>query len=513
MMPRRLASTAIAFAVLFALTSSQIVAQPAGLKQKVDAWVTANQRAIVTELAELLAIPNVAADRANIRKNATRLREMLARRGLTAEILETTGNPLVWGEMKAAGATRTLLIYAHYDGQPVNPKDWRQPSPFTPILRAGRMEDNAAELADLATRTTFEADQRIYARSASDDKSPIVALLAAFDALKANGLQPSSNIRVILDGEEEAGSPSLVPAIAKYRDKLTADAMFILDGPLHPSGRPTLVYGARGSLTLQLTTYGPKFALHSGHYGNWVPNPAMRLAQLLATMKGDDGKVLVKGFYDGLPPLTAEEQAIIDGVPDDPAALQTLFGIAGPERPGLKLQEALQYPSFNVRGLSSAFIGGEARTIIPATATAEIDVRLVKETPAARLHELVVTHIREQGWHLVTADPDDATRAKHQKIVKVVARGDGTNAYRTSPLLPISKQVVSSMQGVFGAPPVQIRTSGGTVPISPFIEALGFPAISVPNVNFDNNQHGENENLRLGHFFRAITTMAALLTM
>jgi acetylornithine deacetylase/succinyl-diaminopimelate desuccinylase-like protein len=375
------------------------------------------------------------------------------------------------------------------------------------------MEDSAQELSDLATRPTFEPNQRIYARSASDDKSPIVALLAAFDALKASGLQPSSNIRVILDGEEEAGSPSLVPAIAKYRDKLTADAMFILDGPLHPSERPTLVYGARGNLTLQLTVYGPKFALHSGHYGNWVPNPAMRLAQLLATMKADDGKVLVKGFYEGLPPLTPEEQAIIDGVPDDPRALQALFGIAGPERPGLKLQEALQYPSFNVRGLSSAFIGGEARTIVPASAIAEIDVRLVKETPAARLRDLVIAHIREQGWHVVTDDPDDATRAKYQKIVKVVARGDGVNAYRTSPLLPIAKQLVASMNDVFGAAPVQIRTSGGTVPIAPFIEALGFPAISVPTVNFDNNQHSENENLRLGHFFRAITTMAALLTM
>lgn len=512
-LPRRPALAATVFAVCVALTPSLMAAPPAGLRQKVDAWVAANQRAIVTELVDLLAIPNVAADRENIRRNATRLREMLERRGLTAEILETAGNPLVWGEMKAAGATRTLLIYAHYDGQPVNPGDWRQASPFTPILRAGRMEADGAELADLATRTAFEADQRIYARSASDDKSPIVAFLAAFDALKANGLRPTSNIRVILDGEEEAGSPSLVPAIAKHRDKLTADVMFILDGPLHPSGRPTLVYGARGNLALQLTVYGPKVALHSGHYGNWVPNPAMRLAQLLATMKGEDGKVLVKGFYDGLPPLTAEERAIIDGVPDDPAALQALFGIAGPERPGLKLQEALQYPSFNIRGLSSAFIGAEARTIIPATATAEIDVRLVKETPAARLHQLVVAHIREQGWHVVTADPDDATRATHQKIVKVIARGDGTNAYRTSPLLPVSKQVVAAMQDVFGAPPVQIRTSGGTVPIAPFIDALGFPAISVPNVNFDNNQHGENENLRLGHFFRAITTMAALLTM
>ncbi len=512
MMPRRLAASAVALAVCSALCSTLQAAPPAGLKQKVDAWVTANQRAVVTELVELLAIPNVAADRENIRKNATRLRELLAKRGLTAEILETTGNPLVWGELKVPGATRTILLYAHYDGQPVNPKDWRQPSPFTPILRAGKMESGAADVADLATRATFEADQRIYARSASDDKSPIVAVVAALDALKANGLQPSSNIRVILDGEEEASSPSLVPAIAKYRDKLTADAIFILDGPLHPSERPTIVFGARGLLTLRLTTFGPKVPLHSGHYGNWVPNPAMRLAQLLASMKTDDGTVLIKGFNDGLPPLSAEEQAIIDGVPDDPAALQALYGIAGPERPGLKLQASLQYPSLNVRGLSSAFVGGEARTIIPATATAEIDVRLVKETAAVRLKELVVAHIRAQGWHVVSTDPDDATRAKYQKVVKVES-GPETNGFRTSPLLPISKQVVSSMQDVFGAPPVQIRTSGGTVPIAPFIEALGFPAISLPTVNFDNNQHGENENLRLGHFFRAITTMAALLTM
>jgi acetylornithine deacetylase/succinyl-diaminopimelate desuccinylase-like protein len=504
---------AVTSCVLAALAASISAAPPAGLRQKIDAWVSANQRAVVGELVDLLAIPNVAADRGNIRKNAVRLRDMLAKRGLTAELLETAGNPLVWGERKTAGATRTLLFYAHYDGQPVNSKDWQQPSPFAPILRAARMEDGGAELADLATRTTFDAEQRIYARSASDDKAPIVALLAALDALKANGLEPTSNIRVILDGEEEAGSPSLVPAIAAHRGKLAADVMLILDGPLHPSGRPTVVYGARGILSLQLTAYGPKFPLHSGHYGNWVPNPAMRLVQLLASMKGEDGRVLVKGFYDGLPALSAEERAILAGVPDDPAALQALFGIAGPERPGLELQEALQFPSLNIRGLASAFVGGETRTIIPATATAEIDVRLVKETPAARLHELVVAHIRAQGWHVVTADPDDATRAKYPKIVKVIARGDGTNAYRTSPLLPISEQIVSSIQEVLGAAPVQVRTMGGTVPIAPFIETLGFPAIGVPTVNFDNNQHGENENLRLGHFFRAITTMAALLTM
>jgi acetylornithine deacetylase/succinyl-diaminopimelate desuccinylase-like protein len=485
----------------------------AGIRAQIDSWVRANQKTIVTELVELLKIPNVAADKENIRKNATLLREMLARRGFTAEILETDGNPLVWGELRVPGATRTLLLYAHYDGQPVNAKDWRQASPFTPLLRDGRMEDGAQELGDPLARPSYEPRERIYARSASDDKAPIVALLAAYDALRASRVQPTSNIRIILDGEEEAGSPSLVPAISKYRDKLTADAMFIFDGPVHPSERPTIVYGARGNLAVQLTVFGPKFPLHSGHYGNWAPNPAMRLAELLATMKDGNGKVTIAGFYDTVPPFTPEERAILDGVPDEPTALQKLFGIAAPEAPGLKLQDALQYPSLNVRGLASAFIGGEARTIIPATAIAELDIRLVKETPATRLHDLLVAHIRKQGWHVVTADPDDATRAKFSRIVKVTARGDGTNAYRTSPLLPISKQLVAAMTAMFGEPPVQIRTSGGTVPIAPFIDALGFPALSVPTVNFDNNQHGENENLRLGHFFRSIPTLAAVLTM
>jgi acetylornithine deacetylase/succinyl-diaminopimelate desuccinylase-like protein len=490
-----------------------VAAPPADLRTVVERWVQANQKSLVTRLVELLAIPNVAGDRENIRRNAVWLRDRLARSGFTAEVLETAGNPLVFGDLRVPGATRTVLFYIHYDGQPVNPKDWKQPSPFTPILREGRMEDGAKEIADgLTTLSRFTPDMRIYARSASDDKSPILALCAALDALKANAVAPTSHVKVILDGEEEAGSPSLVPAIARYRDKLNADVMYILDGPVHPSERPTVVYGARGNVAIELTVYGPKFALHSGHYGNWVPNPAMRLAQLLATMKGEDGRVAIAGFYDGISPVAAEEKAMLEAVPDDPAALMELFGIATPERPGLSLQEALQLPSLNVRGLSSAYVGAEARTIIPDQATAAIDVRLVRETPADRMIRLVRDHIAGQGWHVVDAPPDGKTREKYSKIVQIRARGR-TEAFRTSPLLPVSKATVSALSSVFGEPPVQVRTMGGTVPITQFIEALGFPAISIPTVNFDNNQHGENENLRLGHFFRGVTTIAAVLTM
>ncbi len=498
---------------LLCLTATALVAAPpTDLRTRMDGWVEKNQQAVVRELVEVLSIPNVAADTANIRKNAEWLRGALAKRGFTAQVLETVGNPLVFGEMTVPGAARTMLFYAHYDGQPVDAKRWKQPTPWTPILRGGRMEEGGAEMPNGLIAVAFNPASRIYARSASDDKSPFVALMAALDALKASNIRLTSNVKVVLEGEEEAGSTSLVPAIAKYRDRLRADVMYILDGPVHPSERPTVVYGARGIQTIQLTVYGPKMGLHSGHYGNWVANPAMRLAQLLATMKDDQGRVTLAGFYDGIAPVTGEEQALVDGVPDDAAALQKLFGIAGPERPGMSLQEALQVPTLNVRGLASAYIGGDARTIIPDRAIAEIDIRLVKETPSSRMRTLVRDHLVKQGWFVVDREPTDVERAAHAKIVRMAA-ADGTEAFRTSPLLPIAKQTVAALTATFGEPPVQIRTSGGTVPIAAFIDALGFPAVMLPIVNFDNNQHGENENLRVGHFFRGITTFAAVLTM
>ena len=473
---------------LSVVVSSQ---SPAPWIAKTRAWVAANRESVKRELVELLSIPNVAADRANIRKNAEHLRAMLAKRGFASELLETPGNPLVYGDLRVSGATRTLLLYCHYDGQPVDPKGWKQPDPFTPV----------------------ERDGRIYARSASDDKAPIVAIVTALDALRAAGLGPASNIRIILDGEEEAGSPSLVPAIAKYRDKLAADVMVILDGPQHPSGRPTIAYGARGITRVDLTVYGPRAGVHSGNYGNWIPNPAQRLALLLASMKDEQGRVLVAGFNDGIAPLTAEERRMIAEVPDDSAAMLKAFGVSAPEAAYPKLQDALQYPTLNVRGLISAHVGAGARTIIPDSATASIDIRLVQETPGAALIEKLRAHVRQQGYHVVDAPPDDATRLQHSKIARLQTFGDGTNAFRTSPADPQARALAQAIRQSLGVEPVHLRTLGGTVPIAPFIEALGFPAVLVPTVNFDNNQHEENENLRLENLYEAIVTIAAILRM
>jgi acetylornithine deacetylase/succinyl-diaminopimelate desuccinylase-like protein len=482
-------------------------------RRPVEQFVAARQQAIVRELVELLSIPNVAADRANVRRNADLLRNLFAKRGFTAEILETDGNPLVFAERRVPGAQRTLLFYAHYDGQPIDPKGWSQSSPFTPVLRRARLEDGGQEIPNFLALEQFPPEARLYARSASDDKAPIVALLTAFDALASMKQQPTSNIKVILDGEEEARSPSLEATMGRYREKYRADLMLILDGPLHASGKPTLSFGARGNLIFQLTTFGPKFALHSGHYGNWSPNPAWDLIRLLASMKGADGRALVSGFYDDVPPLTPEERNILAAVPDAPDELMRFFGIGRTEQVGNNLQEALQFPSLNIRGLHSADVGEQARTIIPDRATAEIDVRLVKETDPERMLQRILTHIRAQGFHvLINAEPDDEMRARYPRIVRI-GRIESTKAYRTEMTLPESRALIRMLERAWGELPVRQRTMGGTVPIDFFIQALGMPAIGVPVVNFDNNQHSNNENLRLQNLWDAVTTFAAILEM
>ena len=499
--------------LLLILTALNLGAQT---RTTVERYVGEHQQEILGELVSLLSIPNVASDNPNIRRNAQLLSEMLRRRGFASEILETDVNPLVYGELRVPGASRTILWYAHYDGQPFDARLWKQESAFKPILRDGRMEEGAREIPNFASLKTYPSGARVYARSASDDKAPIVALLAAMDALRASGLQPKSNVRLILDGEEEAGSRGLISSLTRYKDKYRADVMLVLDGPLHSSGRPTIVFGGRGIATLELTVFGPKFALHSGHYGNWVPNPAMDLIHLLGSMKDDNGRVLVEGFYDDVPPLSPEEKRILASVPDNPQELMQFFGISRTDKVGGSLQEALQYPSLNVRGLRSAYVGSEVRTVIPESATASIDIRLVKETDPDRMVRRVLDHIRKQGFQIVDKEPDDATRARYPRIVMVNSGSGGasfsaTKAYRTEMNHPVALEITNTMQRTWNQAPVRIRTMGGTVPMAPFAETFGFPIISIPVVNFDNNQHSENENLRLENLWKAIVTFAAVL--
>ncbi|MGA2264275.1 MAG: peptidase dimerization domain-containing protein, partial [Acidobacteriota bacterium] len=293
-------------------------------------------------------------------------------------------------------------------------------------------------------------------------------------------------------------------------DLVRGDVLITGDGPVHQSGRPLVFYGNRGVFDFNLTVYGPVRALHSGHYGNWAPNPAMRLAQLLASMKDASGHVLIDGFYEDVVALTARERAALDAMPFNDAELMHELQFAEAEGSGRKLVELINEPSLNIRGLRSAYVGDESQNVVPDRAEASFDIRLVKNIEPDRQFERVVAHIRKQGYFIVR---DRAPTPEERRTHACVARldyGGGYPATRTSMDLPVSAAVARVLDDALGGGVVKAPTLGGSVPMYVF-DRLGLPVIGVPIVNYDNSQHSHNENLRVGHFWRGIETYAVLL--
>jgi acetylornithine deacetylase/succinyl-diaminopimelate desuccinylase-like protein len=485
--------------------ASSIPAQDSGTAD-VKAYIRTNDAAIFREFAGLLAIPNVHGDVPNLKKNAEYLREMLARRGMNPEIWETPGAaPTVFGEKLVPGAKRTILFYIHFDGQPVDRARWKQPDPFGPLLRDSSIDDGGKILTNVSSLAEFPPNWRIYARGAADDKGPIEAFVSALDAI---GGAPSSNIKLILDGEEEGGGTSLAAALRTHRDRLRSDVLVFLDGPQHPSGRPTVYYGARGGTNMEITVYTAKGGMHSGNYGNWMPDANVRLAQLISSMVDPTGKVLIDGFYSDVVPLQADAVKMMDAVPDDSAAMQKLYGVGSTDGAARSLQEGLNLPSFSVHLMK----GGELGGVIPGSATADIAMRLVKENSPQTMQDRVIAHLRKQGYFITDKDPDVATLASHPRIAKVrrSARA-ASGAWRTDPQNPQAIFIADALHTAWGDRVVQLRTLGGSLPATPFIDTLQVPVVGVALANFDDNQHTDDENLRLGNLWDGIETLAAIL--
>jgi len=496
---------AIALALLAAAR-----AQPNPAAAAARAWRERREQAIIAEFMELLAMPNLARDESAIRRNAAAVSAILEKRGVKTRLLEVAGAPpVVFGELAAPGATRTLIFYAHYDGQPLDPQEWATP-PWQPVLRNRPLERNG-DLVAMPFEGRIDPEWRIYARSASDDKAPIVAIAAALDALAGSRIAPRSNLKFVIEGEEEAGSPHLAQIIQKCKELLASDVWLICDGPVHQSRRQQIVFGARGITELDITVYGPSHELHSGHYGNWAPNPAMMLARLLASMIDDDGRVTIEHFYDGIEPLGETEKRAVAEAPDVDRALMSEFWLGRTEGGGKKLVELLNLPSLNVRGMSSARTGAQASNVIPATATATIDIRLVKGISTEMAARRVLDHIRGQGYFITESEPDAPMRMAHRRLAKVT-QIPGYNASRTSMDLPISQLVLKTADSARG-PVVRLPTMGGSVPLYMIDEILHAPAITVPIANHDNNQHSYNENLRIQNLWDGIELLAALLAM
>ena len=463
-------------------------------QDKVREYRRANERQILKEFTTLLAIPNVASDTQNIRRNAALIVEMMKQRGLNPRLLEGSNPatpPAVYGEWNTPGAQRTILVYAHYDGQPTDPKQWTETAPWEPVFRS----------------------ERIYARSASDDKAGVMAILTAFSALKDKGVALTSNVKFFFEGEEEAGSPHLGEIIDRNKDLLAAEVWIIGDGPVHQSGRKQVVFGARGDTNVDVTVYAAKRPLHSGHYGNWSPNPAHMLARLLASMKDDDGRVTIEGWYADAEPLGEAERRAIAEAPQYDEELKGQLGIKRTEGGGKSLLELINLPSLNINGFASGDVGALARNVIPTTATAVLDLRLVKGNDHQRQVQRLVEHIRKQGYQVVDRDPTDAERAQYPLLARVNVRPGGYNAERTRMDLPISKAVIDAVQSTSQEKIVLLPTSGGSLPLSIISGRLKTVTISVPIANYDNNQHAENENIRLQNFWDGIETWAAIMTM
>ena len=497
-------------ALLF-LVSGSLLAQSNPASQSARAWRQTHEQAILGEFIDLLSLPNVAADRDNIRKNANVIQQMLQKRGVKARLLEVPdANPAVYGELLTPGATRTVMFYAHYDGQPLDAKEWATP-PWQPVLRNQAL-DRDGQIVKLTSDTKPGPEWRVYARSASDDKAPILSMLTALDAINAARVRLKSNVKFIFEGEEEAGSPNLGRILAANKDLLRSDVWLICDGPVHQSREQTIVFGARGIETIDITLYGPKRELHSGHYGNWAPNPAMMLARLLASMKGDDGRVYVDHFYDGIEPLSETEKRAIAAAPPVETELMKELWLGHTDGAGKPLLELYNLPSLNIRGMASSRVGDKASNVIPSTATATIDMRLVKGIDHDVCSRRVIEHIRKQGYFVIDSNPSAEQLLSHAKVAKVTKNEGGYNAARTSMDLPISQLVIRTAESARGKV-IKLPTSGGSTPLVVIESVLHVPTISVPIANHDNNQHSFNENLRVQNLWDGIELMAALLTM
>ncbi len=493
-----------------------LISIPNADQDKIRTFRRANEHRILNEYVSFLSIPNVASDTANIRRNAAFIVEMMKRRGLEARLLEagsTSVPPAVYAEWKVPGATRTVLFYAHYDGQPTDPKQWKGSLPWQPVLRSAALEAGGKDLPMPSSEQAINPEWRLYARSASDDKAGVMAILTAVEAMKASGMTPSSNIKFLFEGEEEAGSPNLGQIIDRHRGLLAADLWLMCDGPVHQSGRKQVVFGVRGDVNVDVTVYGAVRPLHSGHYGNWAPNPAMVLTRLLASMKDSSGRVTIAGWYDDVEPLGPTEKRAIAEAPQYDAELRRQLGLGRTDGGGKTLLELINDPSLNINGISSGDVGSLARNVIPTSATAVLDLRLVRGNDHQRQVARLVSHIQKQGFYVVNRDPTNDERLKHPLIAKVITRPGGYNAERTRMDLPISLSVIAAVESTSQQPVVKLPTSGGSLPLSIITDRIRTVTISVPIVNYDNNQHAENENVRIQNLWDGIETMAALMRM
>ncbi|WP_439569354.1 M20/M25/M40 family metallo-hydrolase [Sphingopyxis sp.] len=495
-----------AVSVLAALAAAVVSAPAAAQRATLDA-------ATLEEYIAFLSLPNDAANPADALANARFVQAMMQRRGIASELLYDTDRkapPAVFGEVKTPGATKTIVFYAHYDGQPVVPERWAPGlAPFSPVAISRPIEQGGTVLGPWSPGAKFPPGWRIAARSAADDKAGVMVALNAFRDPAGIAAQLGVNVKFFFEGEEEKGSPNLAAILRAHRGKLGGDLWVMVDGPRHTAGYRAMVLGVRGVVDVGITIYGANRPLHAGNYGNWAPNPALRLAALLGSLKDADGRILIPGFYDDAVPATAAELAEIAKAPSMDTTRQSL-GIARTQGGGKLHGELVLQPGIEITGLRAGATGASAANVIPTEAEARLDMRLVKGDRIDRQLARLVRFVEGQGYHVLDRAPTADERLAHPLIAKIVA-GFGYEAQRTPLGQPMVTRVKQLLESVSPDRLVVVPSTGGSLPLSIFERELGAPVVTIPVVNADNNQHGENENVDPAFLAEGITNIRAIM--
>ncbi|HZN60479.1 MAG TPA: dipeptidase [Planctomycetota bacterium] len=447
--------------------------------KSVEDFVQAQRKQALEELMELLKIPSVSTDpsrKDDMQRCAQFVLEKLRAAGLEASILDTGGHPAVYGERLDAPGKPTLLVYGHYDVQPPEPLELWRNGPFTPTVEG----------------------EYLVARGSTDDKGQSFALVKGIEAaVQVHGRLPI-NVKVLIEGEEEIGSPHLGPLIRREKRRLACDYVVIADSSQLAKDIPAITYGLKGLVYLEVIVRGAAKDLHSGSYGGAVANPANVLARLIAACQGPYGKVAIPGFYDDVRPLDPQERAEFAKLPFNEAAFREETG--APELVGEEgyttLERKWARPTFDVNGLVSGFTGEGAKTVLPSVARAKFSMRLVPDQEPEKIAALAREFLQEMAPRGVSIEILDHHGARP---VLVPRTGKGVQA------------AVRAYTRGFGREPVFIREGGSIPVVNTFQAELGAPSLLLGLGLPDDDAHAPNEKFRIPDFYRGISTMAALV--
>ncbi|KGR74315.1 M20/M25/M40 family metallo-hydrolase [Ureibacillus manganicus] len=431
----------------------------------IDQILLNNKGTYIEQLFTLLKQKSISTQNEGILECANLLKSIMMELGISTRIIKTDGHPVVYGEIIKDQTFFTLLVYGHYDVQPVEPYDeWLSP-PFEPTIRGGR----------------------IFGRGAGDNKGQLVAgLLGVRTYLELFGDLPI-NIKFLFEGEEELGSPNLASFVKEHKELLKADLVYTSDGSSHSSGAPLLLLGARGCLDIELRAKGADFDNHSGNTGNIIPNPAWKLIQLLNSMRDEDGRVLIEGFYDHILPPSQLEKELMKQLPFDGKDIGEKIGY---DRLDIDAEtyyhQLTMEPTFNINGLQSGYTGEGMKTIIPSTATVKMDIRLVVDQDPKDIFNKICKHVQ-----------------KHDPNIEVIYIAS-MEPSRTSADLEIVKIVAGAVKESYQQDPLIQPSLGSSLPDYVWTKILEVPSIIMPYANFDQRNHSPNENIRIDYFLNGI---------